>query len=182
MQNLSQYTRRSFLRTALIAMFFLGCIASAFASTSSNKRPNFVFIITDDISPGDLGPYGNSVVKTPRLDRIAKQGLVFDNAYNVISSCSPSRCAIITGRYPHNTGAPELHTKLPEDQQTFVQELQKAGYYTVISGKNHMADSLQLGFDEATKSTPSGCENWVQHLQERPYGGHGILNLMCQSC
>lgn len=138
------------------------------AGYAADKRPNFVFIITDDISPRDIGPYGNAVVKTPNLDRIAQQGLVFDNAYNVISSCSPSRCSIITGRYPHNTGAPELHTTLPKDQRTFVQELQKAGYYTVISGKNHMAKPDQLGFDISSDSHPAGSEKWVRHLQQRP--------------
>ena len=168
MWNMSNKTRSNLLRKAIIATVFLACVVSTFAGLSSGKRPNFVFIITDDISPRDLGPYGNTFVKTPNLDRIAKQGLVFDNAYNVISSCSPSRCAIITGRYPHNTGAPELHTKLPKDQRTFVQELQKAGYHTVISGKNHMADSVQLGFDVSSGSKPSGSENWVRHLQERP--------------
>ena len=96
--------------------------------------PNFVFLITDDISPDDLGIYGNQFVQTPNLDALANRGMVFDNAYNVISSCSPSRCAIITGRYPHNTGAPELHSPLPEDQTTFVRALRDAGYHTIISG------------------------------------------------
>jgi arylsulfatase A-like enzyme len=130
--------------------------------------PNFVFFITDDISTDDLGIYGNSFVQTPNLERLAKRGLVFDNAYNVISSCSPSRCAIITGRYPHNTGAPELHTTLPADQKTFVQSLRAAGYHTVISGKNHMAKPDLLGFDVSSDSKPAGSEKWVQHLRERP--------------
>ena len=55
-----------------------------------NKSPNFVFIITDDISPDDLEPYGNTFVKTPHLKAMAESGLVFENAYNTISSCSPS--------------------------------------------------------------------------------------------
>ena len=100
--------------------------------------PNFIFLITDDISPDDISVYGNKVVLTPHLEKIAAKGMVFDNAYLSISSCSPSRCSIITGRYPHNTGAPELHTKLPKDQITFVQKLREAGYHTVLSGKNHM--------------------------------------------
>jgi len=137
-------------------------------SSDVKPRPNFVFFITDDISPDDLGPYGNRVIRTPNLDAIARQGLVFDQAYNVISSCSPSRCAIITGRYPHNTGAPELHTQLPATQHTFVQELNKAGYYTVLSGKNHMARPAQLGFDASSDSNPGGEENWIRHLRERP--------------
>lgn len=135
----------------------------------ADTRPNFIFFITDDISPDDLGPYGNTFVQTPNLDRIARRGLVFDSAYNVISSCSPSRCSIITGRYPHNTGAPELHTGLPTDQKTFVQALRDAGYYTVISGKNHINKNHgQLGFDQSSDSKPAGSENWVEELRNRP--------------
>jgi len=136
--------------------------------TVGTAQPNFIFFITDDISPDDLGPYGSRQVQTPNLDRIAQRGLVFDNAYNVISSCSPSRCSIISGRYPHNTGAPELQTTLPPDQVTFVQLLKDAGYHTVISGKNHMGLAEQLGFEIESKSKPAGSENWIGHLRDRP--------------
>ena len=132
------------------------------------RQPNFVFFITDDISPDDLGCYGNGAIKTPNLDSLAERGLVFDNAYLTISSCSPSRCSIITGRYPHNTGAPELHTPLPENQHTFIQDFRAAGYYTLISGKNHMGKAGALGFDASSDSHPAGSENWVKHLRERP--------------
>jgi arylsulfatase A-like enzyme len=137
-------------------------------TTSAAPRPNFIFIITDDISPDDLGLYGSTFVPTPNLDRLARRALVFDRAYNVISSCSPSRCAIITGRYPHNTGAPELHTTLPPDQKTFVQALRDAGYHTVLAGKNHMGKAADLGFAVSSGGQPSGAENWVRHLRERP--------------
>lgn len=59
------------------------------------------------------------MIKTPRIDALAASGMRFDNAYLAISSCRPSRCSIITGRYPHNTGAPELHSLLPDDQIRF---------------------------------------------------------------
>jgi len=158
------------MRTLLLSALLLAAPILSFGAgaTAPAARPNFIFFITDDISPDDLGPYGNTVIRTPNLDSIAKQGLVFEQAYNVISSCSPSRCAIITGRYPHNTGAPELHTQLPESQRTFVQELKEAGYHTVLSGKNHMAPPAQLGFDNSSDSQPGGEENWVRHLRERP--------------
>nr|MBI1228856.1 sulfatase-like hydrolase/transferase [Cytophagales bacterium] len=132
------------------------------------KAPNFVFIITDDISAEDLGIYGNTAIPTPNLDRIAQRSLVFDNAYLTTSSCSPSRNSIITGRYPHNTGAPEIHVPLPEDQVTFVQLLKMAGYHTLLSGKNHMAVPEQLGFLASSDSYPAGSENWIRHLRERP--------------
>ena len=136
---------------------------------ADKKKPNFIFFLTDDISVRDLSVYGNPSIQTPHLERMAKRGLVFDNAYGAISSCSPSRCAIITGRYPHNTGAPELGSKLPADQRTFVQELQAAGYHTVLSGKNHMRKNAgDLGFDLSSDSKPAGSEKWIQHLRNRP--------------
>ncbi len=152
----------------LLAGLALLCSPVTHFAADGKGPPNFIFFITDDISPDDLGIYGNTFVQTPNLERIAKRGLVFDNAYLTISSCSPSRCSIITGRYPHNTGAPELHTTLPADQVTFVQQFKKAGYHTIISGKNHMGKPAALGFDVSSDSHPAGSEKWVSHLQDRP--------------
>ena len=84
----------------------IGLLASVEPAVSAPEPPNFIFFITDDISWNDLGCYGNTFVRTPNLDRLAAEGMAFDNCYLAISSCSPSRCSIITGRYPHNTGAP----------------------------------------------------------------------------
>ncbi|MBI0397304.1 sulfatase-like hydrolase/transferase [Cyclobacterium marinum] len=148
----------------LLSWFLFGTyFAQAF-----NKPPNFVFIITDDISAEDLSIYGNQSIETPNLERLAMRGLVFDNAYLTASSCSPSRISMITGRYPHNTGAPEIHVPLPNSQNTFVQELKKTGYHTVLSGKNHMAPPDQLGFVEHSEGRPAGSEKWLAHLQGRP--------------
>lgn len=145
---------------------FLG---QALFSIHGATPPNFVFFIVDDVSQEDLGCYGSTCAKTPNLDRMAADGMRFDQAYLTISSCSPSRCSIITGRYPHNTGAPELHTTLPKDQVTFIQELRKAGYYTVISGKNHMGKAGDLGFEKESKGKgPGKEEDWVSLLANRP--------------
>lgn len=133
------------------------------------QRPNFVLFIVDDIGWNDLGCYGNSVVKTPHLDQLANEGLLFQNAYLTTSSCSPSRCSIITGRYPHNTGAPELHDPLPAGQVMFPQLLKEAGYYTVLSGKNHMGPQTKLAFDTISRGKgPGGEEDWVSFIENRP--------------
>ena len=96
------------------------------ASFAQAKQPNFILFITDDISWDDLGCYGSKVAKTPHLDQMAKEGMLFHGAYLSISSCSPSRCSLITGRYPHNTGASELHTSMPADQPVLHEALQAA--------------------------------------------------------
>jgi len=99
------------------------------------SRPNLVLIIADDVSATDLGCYGNAAVRTPNLDKLATHGRLWTRAYLTASVCSPSRCSIISGRYPHNTGAPELHTGLPEGQPLFPLELKKAGYWCAQAGK-----------------------------------------------
>jgi len=138
----------------------------------SEQRPNIVLIIADDISWNDLGCYGHPTLKTPHLDALATNGVRFTQAYLTTSSCSPSRCSIITGRYPHNTGAPELHTPLPEGQFLFPEALQQSGYYTVLSGKHHMGGTnsyASTGFDKISKGEgPGKEEDWVQMLRERP--------------
>ncbi|MDA7915972.1 sulfatase [Verrucomicrobia bacterium] len=150
----------------------LGIIVTLFTwATQAAQRPNIVFFIADDVSQEDFGCYGHPTIKTPNVDALAAQGMRFDNAYLTISSCSPSRCSIITGRYPHNTGAPELHTKLPEDQIRFPELLREAGYHTVLSGKNHMFGNKDRAFDKITGGGgPGKEEDWVQHVQDRPKG------------
>ena len=156
------------------SLFCLACIlllasTSEAADKPAPTRPNIIMIFADDVSWNDLGCYGHPTIRTPNLDRLAKEGLRFDNAYLTTSSCSPSRCSVITGRYPHNTGAPELHTPLPEKQVLFPQLLQDAGYYTVISGKQHMGPYALTAFDHVSKGKGPGREaDWVPILKKRP--------------
>jgi N-sulfoglucosamine sulfohydrolase len=135
----------------------------------AEEHPNVVLFIADDVSAEDLGCYGHPHIQTPAIDKLAKSGLRFDNAYLVTSSCSPSRCSIITGRYPHNTGAPELHTKLPESQIRFPELLRKSGYYTVLSGKNHMFGNKDRAFDTISGGDgPGKEEDWVKQIENCP--------------
>ena len=153
--------------TILTVLIFIGSLCSSLAAEKT--RPNIVFFIADDISQEDVGCYGHPSLKTPNIDALAAKGMRFDNAYLTISSCSPSRCSIITGRYPHNTGAPELHVPLPDSQIRFPELLREAGYYTALSGKNHMFKSKDRAFDVITGGGgSSAAEDWLGHLQNRP--------------
>jgi len=139
------------------------------SGTAFTKQPNIVFFIADDISQDDFGCYGHPVIQTPHIDFLADNGMRFDNAYLTTSSCSPSRCSIITGRYPHNTGAPELHVRLPDEQIRFPELLREAGYYTVLSGKNHMFGNQDRAFDQITQGGgPGKSKDWVSHVKKRP--------------
>ncbi|MBT5707770.1 MAG: sulfatase [Verrucomicrobia bacterium] len=161
-------------KTILLTLLLLagsGLLAHAAGASpgEGSSRPNIVFFIADDVSQEDFGCYGHPSIKTPHTDALAASGMRFDNAYLTTSSCSPSRCSIITGRYPHNTGAPELHVKLPETQIRFPELLRDSGYYTVLSGKNHMFSDQDRAFDKITKGGgPGQEEDWVEHVQNRP--------------
>ncbi|BCX48031.1 hypothetical protein HAHE_19390 [Haloferula helveola] len=156
------------MKLILIAVL-AGCLGKAVAADPA--RPNFIFFISDDISQEDHGCYGHPVIQTPSIDLLAAGGMRFDQAYLTISSCSPSRCSIITGRYPHNTGAPELHSKLPDDQVRFPELLRNAGYYTALSGKNHMFSNKDRAFDKITGGGgPGGAGDWVELVRDRPEG------------
>lgn len=155
---------------AAFSFFALVAISGSISfGTETTSRPNVVLFIADDISDEDLGCYGHPAVKTPNIDRLAAHGLRFTNAYLTTSSCSPSRCSLITGRYPHNTGAPELHTRLPDSQIRFPELLRKNGYYTALSGKNHMFGNKDRAFDLISSGKgPGKEEDWVELVQKRP--------------
>ena len=108
---------------------------------------NFVVFIADDQGEGDLSIYGHPTLETPNVDRLGREGMRFDNAFLTISSCSPSRSSILTGRYPHSTGAEDLHMPLPAEQWTFARYAKQAGYYNMSVGKWHLGEAEQKHWD-----------------------------------
>lgn len=154
---------------AVAAFCFFSRTASA-AADNADGRPNFIVIIADDVSWDDIGAYGHPHIRTPNIDRLARDGMRFDLAFLTCSSCSPSRSSIMTGRYPHSTGAAELHQPLPADQVVFAGLLKSAGYYTAAAGKWHLGNAAMSNFDKVVGGSPSGCEHWVETLRARPRG------------
>lgn len=165
-----------------------GPLTAAEPSTTAEIKPNIILFIADDMNWDDAGAYGHPAIRTPNIDRLASDGLRFNHAYLTTNSCSPSRASIITGRYPHNTGAEQLHWPVPAGSQTFVNELHEAGYYTAAAGKWHLGDAIRDHFDRIYEAStagfvlpggkdgeprqmvaaqPSGCEDWVRSLEER---------------
>ncbi|MEG3656796.1 sulfatase [Arenibacter palladensis] len=138
---------------------------------SSKVSPNIIIFIADDLSATDLEPYGNSFVQTPNISFLAKNGLKFNNAILTTSSCSPSRISIMTGRYPHNTGAAELHTEPEVAFESMASKLNQKGYYTGHAGKWHMGSLLKQGFDNIyenyEQNGDGGEDMWIPSLRER---------------
>ena len=152
----------------LLLIILGACNNSSQEQKELPNRPNFIVFIADDAAWDDCGPYGNNRIKTPNINKLAEEALVFDNAFLTTSSCSPSRCSILTGRYPHSTGAPELHMPLPADQVLFAGNLQDAGYYTAVAGKYHIGPEREEFDSIYGGGGPSGCGNWVRAIQNRP--------------
>ena len=125
------------------------------ANELSGKRPNIIFILTDDLGYGDAGCTGNPIVKTPNVDRLYRQGVRFSD-FHVSPTCSPTRCAIMTGRHEFHSGV--THTinereRMSLKATTIAQVLKSAGYTTGIFGKWHLGDEDAYqpgvrGFDE----------------------------------
>jgi N-sulfoglucosamine sulfohydrolase len=160
-------------RTLLHSCYLLGgalclfCLMGFYAS--AEERPNFVVFIADDMGWDDCGAYGHPHIRTPNMDRLAAEGLRFDRAYLTCSSCSPSRCSILTGRYPHATGASELHLPLPAEQVLLTQPLREAGYWTAAIGKWHLGNAVVDQVDLRVDSTPEKMgQAWLKAIRERP--------------
>lgn len=161
------------MKTLLTCLLFVVGCSFISGEVFSSDKPNIVFIIADDIGWEDVGCYGNEHVKTPNIDKLSEEGLQFNSAFLTASSCSPSRCSIISGKYPHSDGAAELHTPLPEEEIPFPLLLKENGYYTAHAGKWHLGPAAHRAFDLYTdengyKNGDGGENMWIPFLKDRP--------------
>lgn len=126
----------------------LGCAAAAALTprlpfAASSRRPNIVLVLADDLGYGDFGAYGGRMIRTPRLDRMAREGIVLTNAYASANVCTPSRAGLLTGRLPIRTGLakdvirPSDKNGLPPEEVTLAEAL-KPAYASALIGKWHL--------------------------------------------
>jgi arylsulfatase A len=145
------------LAGALLAAFPAQSFAQAPAATSSSRPPNIVIIFADDLGYGDLGVYGHPLIKTPRLDTLASEGLKLTSFYASAPVCSASRYSLLTGRYAIRAGIngalmPDSKTGLGAGETTVADILKSAGYRTGMVGKWHLGNRpgffpTEHGFD-----------------------------------
>ena len=165
--------------------------ATACGAAVSSIRPNFVFILVDDLGWADVGCYGSDLHETPNIDRLARQGMRFADAYAAAPVCTPTRASIMTGKYParlhmtiwYESSAnpprgrrlipPVTQGNMPHEQVTIAEVLKKAGYFTAHVGKWHLGDAAHYpqtqGFDVNIGGTFWGAPYTFFY----PYSGSG---------
>lgn len=163
-------TRRSFLTTV--------AAGAAACAAPQARRPNVIFLLLDDLGWRDLGCYGNTFHETPNVDRLAREGVRFTNAYAACPVCSPTRASIMTGKYPAHVGVtdwipgrrqwpaskllrPETAHELALEQATIAEAVKPLGYRTASIGKWHLGSAgfwpENQGFDLNVTGTERGA-------------------------
>jgi len=143
--------RRDFLRMGGLCTTSLLADCRVASQRKTAERPNIVFIMSDDHASHAVGCYGSRINETPHIDRLAREGMRFENCFCTNSICSPSRAVILTGKYSHINGMiVNIYAGRPFDgsQQTYPKLLQQNGYETAMIGKWHLG------------STPTGFDHW----------------------
>ena len=158
----------------MIPRFFVLLILCA-ASVLGAERPNILWFVVDDMS-ADFGCYGQKLIATPHVDRLAREGTLFRNAFVTAPVCSPSRSALVTGMYQttigahhHRSGRGELKIRLPESVQPVPVLFQKAGYYTCIGSGLPDLDYRGLPFGEPKGRGGKAPGNKAQRLGKTDY-------------
>jgi len=162
----SKMNRRKFLKTIGLGAVVTTLPERLFAETPANNRPNLIFILTDDQRADFLSCAGNPWLKTPNIDRLAGEGVLFNNAFVTTSLCSPSRASFLTGCYAHTHEVFRNDGKDPKPSiPTFPKLLQSSGYQTAFIGKWHMKD---------VNSPRPGFDHWVGFSAQGNYYGNDL--------
>lgn len=124
--------------------------------SSTATPPNIVFIMTDDHAAHALSVYGSKLIQTPHMDRLAQEGIKFENCFVTNSICTPSRAVMLTGKYSHLNGVP-VFNHLDNSQPLLSKYLQQAGYHTGVIGKWHLGGNNPQRPDDGK---PAGFDYW----------------------
>ncbi|MFK7844706.1 MAG: sulfatase [Rhodothermales bacterium] len=145
------------MKSLLLCSLLAVCAISGCIPTSEPQQPNILFIFTDDHSASAISAYGSVINETPNIDRLAAEGMRFQNCFVTNSICAPSRATILTGTYNHINGQITNRESFDGEQLTFPKLLKEAGYETAMIGKWHL------------RSAPTGFDFWRILIGQGPY-------------
>ncbi|MEI8381582.1 MAG: sulfatase-like hydrolase/transferase [Planctomycetota bacterium] len=185
------------LKLLVVVSGVASLLTQAMTVSADETRPNVVLIVIDDLGWADLGCYGSKFHKTPHLDRMAGDGMRFTQAYAACPVCSPTRAAIMTGRYPQRMGIttwlpghpdrnehrllqPKVNQQLPAEETTIAEVLKKAGYASASIGKWHLGGAGSAPTDHGFDVNVAGDQAGSPYSYFSPYtnkGGKSIPGL-----
>ncbi|MHA7944016.1 sulfatase family protein [Formosa sp. 3Alg 14/1] len=142
--------------------------------SEKQERPNIIFIMSDDHAYQAISAYGKGLNHTPNIDRIAKEGAIFNRGFVTNSICAPSRAVLLTGKHSFINGKVDNVSPFNWDQDNFAKALQKSGYQTAMIGKIHL-DGLPQGFDYSNVLPGQGLYYspiFIENGEKRTYPGY----------
>ena len=142
-----------------------GLFSSCTEQVQKQARPNIIFIMSDDHAYQAISAYSDKLVQTPNIDRIARQGVLFQNAFVTNSICGPSRAVILTGKYSHINGFKDNSGRFNGEQPTLPKIFKENGYATAIVGKWHLG------------TEPTGFDYWDILPSQGHYYNPGFINM-----
>ena len=164
----------------ILCYIIITCFISCFYNNSENNRPNIIIIMADDLGYGDLSIYNNKTIQTPNIDILGKNGLLLTDFHSNGTVCSPTRAALLTGKYQHRVGVKGVitaknhrHIGLPLEEKTFAETAKEVGYKTAIFGKWHLGydpkfNPIEQGFDEYIGFV-SGNVDYHSHVDQEGF-------------
>ncbi|MGB3852735.1 MAG: sulfatase [Tunicatimonas sp.] len=157
----------------LLFLLVIGALLPSEA-TAQSTPPNIVVFIADDAGWRDFGCYGNAAIRTPNIDRLAQQGMRFDQVFLTTPQCSPTRTSLLAGQYAHTLRTEDLHEPLAEGQTILPTHLKKAGYYTGLIGKTHIGLVGEAKFDlveplKQSEPQPDDFKTLLDSAQDQPF-------------
>ncbi|CAN5840127.1 sulfatase [soil metagenome] len=135
----------------------------------NNGLPNIIIFLADDANWNDFGSYGNNVIQTPTINKLAEDGLTVKKAFLMVGQCSPSRISLLTGMYPHATKAEDLHMPMPEHLQIVPSFLQEKGYFTGHMKKTHYGPHADAQFNWYNERTADSFPEFLDAADEDPF-------------
>jgi len=159
---LSLLSRREFLKataSGATSLFLPGLLKAA---PGSAQKPNIMILIADDMAWHACGPYGSKEVRTPNIDRLAREGMTFDKAFTATAMCAPTRQQLYTGLFPVRNGAYPNHSRVKTGTRSMVHHIRALGYQVGLIGKTHFGPKESFSFEK-------GNEAFVWANKEQPF-------------